>query len=129
MRFIILLCSLFLFTSVHAADEETVAPTVIYYKINPQFTVNLQGDKHYLRTTIQLQLDNEEVKAALNEHNAAVRHSLILLLSDNKAEEIATIDGRETLRLAAIEQLNKTLERYAQVTGITNVFFTEFVSQ
>ena len=130
MRFIILLCCLFVFTPVHSEDEEeSTVPDVIYYKLNPQFTVNLQGEKHYLRTTIQLQLKNEEVKAAIEEHDVALRHTLILLLSDNDAEDIGTIQGREQLRLAAVKELNKALKKYAKKTGIVNVFFTEFVSQ
>ena len=130
MRFIILLCSLFVFTPVYSADEEeSAAPEVVYHKLDPQFTVNLQGNKHYLRATIQLQLKNKEVKDAIETHDAAIRHSLLLLLSDNDAKDIGTIQGREKLRLAAIDELNKTLKQYAKKTGVVNVLFTEFMSQ
>jgi flagellar FliL protein len=130
MRLIVLLCTLFFFSPITVAeDKEEGLPEVIYHKLNPQFTVNLQGDNHYLRTTIQLQLANDDAKEAVQEHNAAIRHALIILLSDNDADDIRTIEGRETLRKATIEHLNKTLKTYAKKEGITDVFFTEFVSQ
>lgn len=131
MRFIILLCALFIFTPLSYAEEkeEEAAPEVIYHKLNQQFTVNLRGDKHYLRATVQLQLANNDVKDAVKEHDAAIRHTLIVLLSDNDADEIATILGREALRKSAIEELNKTLKKYAKEEGVKDVFFTEFVSQ
>lgn len=135
MRFIILLSSLLFFTTVSIAEDEEVAPEVtdapevIYHKLEPQFIVNLQGEKHYLRTAIQLQLKSDDTKAALKEHNVPIRHALILLLSDNEAADLTYIQGREVLRLAAIEELNNTLKKYAGIEGIENVFFTEFVSQ
>jgi len=127
MRFIILLCSLFVFTSVYAADEENTPPVAIYYKLNPQFVVNLQGNKHYLRTTIELQLENKDLKSVVEEHDAVLRHTLIFLLSENHAEDMRKIQGREELRLTAIKELNKALKKYAKKTGIVNVFFTTFV--
>ena len=131
MRLVLLFCSFFLLTpAVFAEDgEETTAPEVIYLPLSPQFTVNLLGDKHYLRTSIQLQLANNEAKEAVQANDPAIRHALIILLSDNDVDEISTSDGLNTLRKRATETLNNTLKKYAKIEGVTDVFFTDFVSQ
>tara|TARA_R110002074_G_scaffold366065_2_gene539899 strand:- start:29924 stop:30319 length:396 start_codon:yes stop_codon:yes gene_type:complete len=131
MRLVLIFCGFFLLTSaVFAEDaEETAAPEAIYLPLSPQFTVNLLGDKHYLRTSIQLQLANSEVKEAIQENDPAIRHALIVLLSDNNVDEISTSDGLNTLRKRATEVINNTLKKYAKTEGVTDVFFTDFVSQ
>ena len=133
MRLVVLLCGLFLLTPMAFAEEgeetEEAAPEVIYMPLTPQFTVNLLGDKHYLRTTIQLQLADDETKEAIEANGPAIRHALIVLLSDNYVENISTGTGKMELQDKAVETLNKTLKKYAKKSGVDAVFFTEFVSQ
>lgn len=130
MRFISLLCSLLLFTPfVYAEESDSTQEEVIYLPLSPQFTVNLLGDKQYLRTSIQLQLKNDDVKEAIEANNPAIRHALIVLLSDNYVENISSGSGKIELQNKALEVLNKTLKKYAKTEGVEAVFFTEFVSQ
>lgn len=132
MRFIILFACLFLITPAAIAEDEaepTDVPEVIYLPLKPQFTVNLLGNKHYLRTTIQLQLKNESVKETIEANDPAIRHALIVLLSNNKVGDISTLAGKDTLRKNAVIALNEALKMYTKTEGVTDVFFTEFVSQ
>jgi len=131
MRLVILLCGLLLFTSTVFAEEgEEEAPLdIIYMPLTPQFTVNLLGNKHYLRTSIELQLANADIKDAITENDPAIRHALIVLLSNNYIEDISTIAGRMELQDKAADVLNKTLKQYAKKEGISKVLFTDFVSQ
>ena len=130
MRLVIFLyCLIFAFPAAYAEDEAAEAPEVIYLALKPQFTVNLLGNKHYLRTTIQLQLANEEAKDTIEANDPAIRHALIVLLSNNNVEDISTLAGKDTLRKSAVTELNKTLKTYTKKEGVTDVFFTEFVSQ
>ena len=133
MRLVALLCGLFLLTPLAYAEETDIAaeepPEAIYMPLSPQFTVNLLGDKHYLRTTIQLELANNETKDSIEANNPAIRHALIVLLSNNYVENISSGTGKMDLQNRAVEVLNKTLKKYAKKEGIEAVFFTEFVSQ
>jgi len=133
MRLVVLLCGLFFLTPFALAEEAEVAdeerPEVIYMPLTPQFTVNLLGDNHYLRTTIQLELANNETKDSIEANNPAIRHALIVLLSNNYVENISSGTGKVDLQNKAVEVLNKTLKKYAKKEGIEAVFFTEFVSQ
>jgi len=130
MRLVVLLCSFILFTSTAFAEEEAeAAPEIIYLALTPQFTVNLLGDKHYLRTSIQLQLASDEIKDAVKANDPAIRHALISLLSNNTIEDISSTSGKMELQDKAVVTLNETLKKYAKKEGINAVFFTEFVSQ
>ena len=62
-------------------------------------------------------------------NDPAIRHALIVLLSDNHVDEISTSDDLNTLRKRATEILNNTLKKYAKIEGVTDVLFTDFVSQ
>jgi len=133
MRLVVLLCGLFFLTPFALAEEVEVAdeelPEVIYMPLTPQFTVNLLGDNHYLRTTIQLELANNETKDSIEANDPAIRHKLIVLLSNNQVEDISSSSGKMELQDRAVKALNKTLKKYTKKEGVDAVFFTEFVSQ
>jgi flagellar protein FliL len=129
MRLAILICGLLFFTPIAFAEEGEEAADIIYMPLTPQFTVNLLGNKHYLRTSIQLQLTDESTKEAIEANDPAIRHALIVLLSNNNVEDISSGTGKIDLQNRAIETLNKTLTKYANNSGVEAVFFTEFVSQ
>ncbi len=134
MRLVVLLCNFLLFTSTVLAEdgdetEAATAPEIIYLPLNPQFTVNLLGNKHYLRTSIELQLANADIKEAITANNPAIRHALIVLLSNNYIGNISSIEGRMELQDKATEVLNETLKEYAKTDGVDKVLFTNFVSQ
>lgn len=131
MRLVLLFCGLLLLTpTVYAEDdEETLVPEVIYHALSPQFTVNLLGDKHYLRTTIQLQLADQETKSAIEANDPAIRHALIVVLSNNHVDDISNAEGLNALRIKTADTLNKALKKHAKIEGVTDVFFTDFVSQ
>lgn len=133
MRSLILLLSFFLISSVaFAEDDEAEAetvPEVIYMPLTPQFTVNLLGEKHYLRASIQLQLTDDATKDAIRTNDPAIRHALIVLLSNNHIENIASSTGKIDLQERAVIALNKTLKKYTKTEGVERVFFTEFVAQ
>jgi flagellar FliL protein len=134
MRLVVLLCGFLFFTPAVFAEEgdeseEEAAPEVIYMPLKPQFTVNLLGNKHYLRTSIELQLDNADIKEDITTHEPAIRHALIVLLSNNHIENISSIDGRMELQEKAKQAINETLKKYAKKEGVVEVLFTDFVSQ
>ena len=130
MRSVILLLSFLLLSPFAFAEEETeAAPEIIYMPLTPQFTVNLLGDKHYLRASIQLQLDDDETKAAILKNDPIIRHTLIVLLSNNRIENISNSTGKLELQDKAVIALNKILKKYTKTSGVKQVFFTEFVAQ
>ena len=129
MRLVILIFVLALLSPIAFAEESEEMPDTIYWALTPQFTVNLLGNKHYLRASIQLQLTDEATKTAIEENDPAIRHALIVLLSNNNVEDISNTSGKLDLQSRAVETLNNTLKKHANKSGVEAVFFTEFVSQ
>ena len=129
MRLVILIFVLALLPPTAFSEENEGMPDTIYLALTPEFTVNLLGNKHYLRASIQLQLADEATKAAIQENDPAIRHALIVLLSNNNVEDISNTGGKIDLQLRAVEALNDTLQKQANKSGVEAVFFTEFVSQ
>jgi flagellar FliL protein len=92
-----------------------------------RFTANLLSDKgrKYIRCTISLELDSPELQGEIDSKLAAVRDSIINVLSSKTYEEISTTKGKERLKDEIVATLNQSL-----VDGrVKNLFFTELMIQ
>ena len=100
---------------------------------NPQylqldtFIVNLMeaDGKRYLKSRLDLELNNKEVKLEVDKRLPQIRDNILTLLSGKSFDDIHTLEGKFLLRTEVISMLNQHLK-----TGkITNVYFTEFIVQ
>ncbi|NPA82256.1 MAG: flagellar basal body-associated protein FliL [Epsilonproteobacteria bacterium] len=92
-----------------------------------QFIVNLlsENGSRYLKATIDLEMDKQELSAELDKKKAIIRDIIIRILSSKTFEEISTIKGKERLKEEIVDKINEIL-----VDGeIKNIFFTDFVIQ
>ena len=113
------------------AAEEPVeeAPTP---KIGPihaldTFIVNLadEGGVRYLRTTMKLELADDQSVNFAEERLPLIRDCILMTLPTKKYADINTAEGKMMLRDELIAKLNGIM-----VPGsISNIYFTEFVVQ
>ena len=91
------------------------------------FIVNLadEGGNRYLRTTMNLELKDEESNSMLQERLPMIRNSILMILPTKKYDDISTIEGKTALRDEMVSKLNAFLAP----GSITNIYFTEFVIQ
>lgn len=91
------------------------------------FIVNLadKGGKRYLRITIDLELDGEELESEIVKRLPQVRDSILTILPTKRFEDISTAKGKAALRDQMLERINGLLAR----GRITNIYFKEFVVQ
>ena len=91
------------------------------------FTINLLSDsgRRYLKTTINLELMDEETAAELESKDPVIRDIMIRVLTSKTLEEIATAKGKEKLKDQLVNQVNLRLRD----GEIKNVYFVEFVIQ
>lgn len=92
------------------------------------FTVNLEGLTQYLQVNIVLKVAKPEISEAIKGWNPVIRHELILLLSSQKGEELATIEGKKKIMASTRDAINKVLKLDAK-GGVTDVLFESFVIQ
>jgi len=91
------------------------------------FIVNLadKGGKRYLRMTIDLELDNEELESEVEKRLPQVRDSILTVLPTKRFDDISSAKGKTALRDQMLERINGLLAR----GRVTNIYFKEFVVQ
>lgn len=128
MRFIwaSLLSILLLFSASAQAGGGGGGPSP-YAKLET-FTVNLQGLTQYLQVDMSLKLADPKLADAIKGWNPVIRHELILLLSSQNGEELATLAGKKKVTGLIRTAINKVLKLDAK-EGVTDVLFESFVIQ
>lgn len=91
------------------------------------FTINLLSDsgRRYLKTTIHLELRDEETAEELEMKSPVIRDVMIRVLTSKTLEEIATSKGKDKLKDQLVNQINLRLRD----GEIKNIYFVEFVIQ
>ena len=121
-----------------AAEADPDAPVVdrrpeLYHTLDSNLVVNLRGDgrgrARFLQVGIEVMTRDPQALAAVKAHDAVVRNNLIMLLSDQTQEDLATREGREALQTAALEEIRDVLRERFGDPGVESLYFTSFVMQ
>lgn len=131
----------------------TVERAAIYYALKPNFTVNfdVSGRQRFLQTELTFTYRDPSLLPTLELHMPAVRNSLVLLLSSQDFTELQTPEGKENLRIEALEIVQEILDQEQldtlmrmpakerekfekehgsdEIPNIEQVLFTNFVMQ
>jgi flagellar FliL protein len=83
----------------------------------------------YLQIGLTTMTRDQRIVDAINQNMPQIRNDLILLLSNQKMEVLATTIGKEKLRAQALAQIQGILAREVGIPGIEAVYFTTFVLQ
>ena len=62
-------------------------------------------------------------------HMPLIRNSLVLLFSSQSFANLQTDEGKQALKQASVDAINKILEQETGEGGIDSVLFTNFVMQ
>ncbi len=92
-----------------------------------EFLVNLidYGGRRFLKATINLEVDNQEVVTEITNKETILRNYIINILSSKTFNDVKSIEGKNELRKAIISKCNLILK-----TGkVLNVYFNEFIIQ
>jgi flagellar FliL protein len=83
------------------------------------------GGKRYLRITIDLELDSDQLESEIKKRLPQVRDSILTILPTKRFADISSAKGKTALRDQMQERINGLLAR----GQITNIYFKEFVVQ
>lgn len=91
------------------------------------FTVNLKSDagRRYLKVTLSLELEGEELSLELDAKTAVLRDRIIRILSSKTLEEISSKKGKSKVE----NQIMDTLNAMISDGTVQGIYFTEFVIQ
>jgi flagellar protein FliL len=104
----------------------------LYVALDPPFVSNFEGDQQvrFLQVTAQIMTHDPKTVEALKAEDPIIRNDLLLLFSNQKATDLATNDGKERLRAAALAAVRKVLaENDGKPEKVDAVLFTSFVMQ
>ena len=107
-------------------DSRQLSEIGILYPLDT-FTVNLKSDagRRYLKSTISLELEGDELSIELDAKSAVIRDRIIRILSSKTLEEISSKKGKAKVGA----QIKDTLNAMIADGEIRDIYFTEFVIQ
>lgn len=102
-----------------------------YVALDPPFVVNLKSKDRirFLQIKTQVKLNTPDAAPELMHHMAMVRHTLIMLFSEQDEKTIRTLQGKEALRQESLNALQQVLEEETGDSIVEQVYFTDFVIQ
>lgn len=92
-----------------------------------EFVVNIiSGDAaHYVKTSLTVELTNEEVQVEVEKRMPQMRDAILLLISNKTYEELQDLQGKRQLKAEITSKINSFL----QSGQVKSVYFTNFVVQ
>jgi flagellar FliL protein len=133
--FFLLMLSMCVAMPLAAEDEgEEGAPVSIqYHDLTPPFVANFgsgNGKKlKFLKAGVSVRTSSGAAVNEVMNHDALVRHQIVMLLSRQTEETLGTSAGQEKVRLEALELVQQILEEETGDGQIDDLLFTSFVVQ
>ena len=100
-----------------AEDEESgddaTRKAAIYLPLRPQFVVNYGGGKRlkYLKAEVSVRLNTSEAANAVRHHLPYIRNNMVLLFARQTDQTLTSQEGKEVMRIEALEDLRVLLKR------------------
>lgn len=112
-------------------EVEVQHTAAIYFDFKPPFIVNYQwnGRQRYVQISLSVMTRSQAVVDAMQKHMPLIRNNLVMVFSSQDFEMLRTPEGKEAVRKAALEEMQKVLTEEMGEPGIEQVLFTNFVMQ
>ena len=131
----LILCSIILmlgFTQVNATEDETEAQaTSAYVSLGEPMVLNLSGTRRlsFLQLSADVLVSDSDAETTIKTHVPAIRHSLIMLLSEQKAGDIKSPARREEIRQQATTQVQALIADLSGSEVVSEVLFSSILVQ
>ena len=115
----------------HAEEPKPVLP-LQFVPLDPPFVVNFTGQQTVRFLQVEVRLSSRELETVelMKSNEPVIRNDLLLLFGQQDASELATREGKEKLRAAALEQVRTIVKTEGgKPESVDNVYFTSFVMQ
>jgi len=111
--------------AVQKASEEEKKEESVTVSMKP-LVVNIQGSGgRFLKVKMDMEAENKGTAQEIEERMAQIRDRLITILTERRASEISTLEGKRKLKQEIIRHSNRMLK----AGRIKKVYFTDFVMQ
>ncbi|MDH4274777.1 MAG: flagellar basal body-associated FliL family protein [Gammaproteobacteria bacterium] len=103
-----------------------------YIPLEPAFVVNIKdanGRMRFLQVRMDVMTREEKGADIVKQHISAIRNAVVLLLSTQTVEGLSANEGKERLRAATLEEVQKILEAETGKKIVEGAFFNSIVMQ
>lgn len=100
-----------------------------YVGFTPPLVASLRGQGHQLRVDVQILVEGQATISRLKTYMPALRNNLLMLYTGRDPDTLVLVEEREKLRQSTLEEIRRTLQKYAGehgADGIQEVFFASF---
>lgn len=130
----IILCVIILltgFTQAWAAEDEPAPTSSAYVSLGDPMVLNLSGTSRltFLQISADVLVRDSDAEETIKLHVPAIRHSLIMLLSEQKASDIKSPDKREEIRRQATAQVQSLMVDLSGSNDISDILFSSILVQ
>jgi len=128
----ILLCFQPVWSAEENESEEVIEKSAAYISLGGPMVLNLSNDNRRL-TFLQLQADilveDSNSEEMIKAHVPAIRHELIVLLSEQKVSDMKSSAKREEIRKIATAQVQELIVDLTGSQDVGDVLFSSFLVQ
>lgn len=116
-------------------EEKAVEPVKLpaqFVELDPPFVVNFEpgSNSRFLQVTVQLMTRELHMAEFLERNKPIIRNDLLLLFGNKRVDEVSSHEGKEALRMAALEAVRKIIQdEGGKPEALEAVYFTSFVMQ
>ena len=131
IRLTLIMIGLMFFSHSQASAGGGGGGTSLYVSLEPSFVVNVSDGLHirHMQIKLQLKLKQADFAGYIEEHNPAIRHAMVLLLSGQETTLLKTVAGKQQLMNEALVAIQHVLEDNIGNAGIDAVYFTDLIIQ
>ncbi|MEJ1961928.1 MAG: flagellar basal body-associated FliL family protein [Gammaproteobacteria bacterium] len=113
------------------AEAHAKSPA-LYVALDPPFVVNFEAEQlvRFLQVTVQVMSRDPATVELIKTNDPVVRNDLLLLLGNQSYVTISSREGKEKLRLQALDAVRKVVvSAGGKAEQVEAVYFTSFVMQ
>lgn len=104
----------------------------LYVSLDPAFVTNFEADQavRFLQISVEVMTHDPATVDVIKANDPVLRNDLLLLFANQKYADIATREGKERLRAAALAAVRKDVAANGgHAERVEAVYFTSFVMQ
>ena len=90
--------------------------------------IKYQGRTRYLQLSVQIVGHDEGFMEKVETDVPAIRNGLSIFFTQQDFSAVSTLEGRETLRLATLVEINKIIGATPELR-VADVYFTDYITQ
>ncbi len=112
-------------------DEVKASNSSAYVSLGEPLVLNLSGKNRltFLQISADVLISDSDAEDTIKNHVPAIRHSLIMLLSEQKASDIKSPVKREEIRRQLTTQVKQVIAELSGNKDISDVLFSDILVQ